>query len=100
MVVISTPGLSDDSGVTHARVGWPSRYTVHAPHSAMPQPYLVPVRFRLSRRIHRSGVSPATLGAMSTRSLLTKKVGIAESPEERNPAFYRVRRARFRRPRV
>ena len=51
-------------------------YTVHAPHSAMPQPYLVPVRFRLSRRIHRSGVSPATLAAMSTRSLLTKMVGM------------------------
>ena len=79
IVVTSTPGFSDDSGVTQERTGAPSTYTVHAPHSDMPQPYLVPVRLRLSRRIHRSGVSPGTLAAMSTRSLLTKMVGMAGS---------------------
>src|SRR5690349_7618449 len=45
------------AGVTHARTGWPSRWTVHAPHSAMPQPNLVPVSPIASRNTHRSGIS-------------------------------------------
>ena len=68
---MSAPCLIDDSGVWQERVGWPSMTTVHAPHSAMPQPYFVPVRLRASRRIHSNGVSAATLLLMSTRSLLT-----------------------------
>src|SRR5688572_17311427 len=39
------------------RTGWPSRCTVQAPHSAIPQPNFVPVRPIASRRAHNSGVS-------------------------------------------
>ena len=76
MVVTSVPSLIDDSGTWQERVGWPSISTVQAPQSALPQPYLVPVRFSESRRIHSRGVSPGTLAAMSTRTLLTKKIGM------------------------
>ncbi len=79
MVVISAPFLSDDSGVWHDRTGCPSTYTVHAPHSAIPQPYLVPVSPSVSRRTQSSGVSPCTPTAMSTRSLLTNRMAMAIS---------------------
>src|SRR6267378_3003543 len=42
--------------VEQDRAAWPFTCTVHAPHSAMPQPYLVPVIPRWSRRTHRRGV--------------------------------------------
>src|SRR3954468_3352151 len=54
------------TGVEHERTGWPFRCTVHAPHSAMPQPYLVPVMSRRSRSTQRSGVS----GSASTLTVL------------------------------
>jgi len=44
-------------GVWHDRRDSPSRCTVHAPHSPMPQPHLVPVSPRVSRSTHSSGVS-------------------------------------------
>ena len=43
--------------VTHERTGAPSRCTVHAPQSAMPQPNFVPVSPRSSRSTQSSGVS-------------------------------------------
>src|ERR1700719_4738209 len=46
--------------VTHERIGCPSRCTVHAPHRAMPQPNLVPVRPSASRSTHNNGVSSST----------------------------------------
>src|SRR5207302_3592534 len=55
------------TGVTHERTGSPSRCTVHAPQSATPQPYLVPVRPSVSRRTHSSGVSELTSTACSAR---------------------------------
>src|SRR3954447_26239768 len=42
------------------RMAAPSRCTVQAPHSAMPQPNLVPVMPSTSRSTHSSGVSPST----------------------------------------
>jgi hypothetical protein len=45
IVVICRPAAAV-TGVTHERVAWPSRCTVQAPHSAMPQPNLVPVSCR------------------------------------------------------
>ena len=59
MVVICWPSAAE-TGVTQDRSGVPLRCTVQAPHWAMPQPNLVPVRFRLSRSTHRSGVSGST----------------------------------------
>src|SRR5512138_2359524 len=59
MVVTALP-LTADTGVTHERLGSPPRCTVQAPHCAMPQPNLVPVRPRLSRRTQSRGVLAAT----------------------------------------
>jgi len=52
---------TDATGVWHDRRASPSKCTVHAPHNPMPQPYLVPVSPRLSRKTHKSGVSGSTL---------------------------------------
>ena len=46
-----------DTGRTQLRVGTPSICTVQAPHCALPQPYLEPVRPSCSRNTHNSGVS-------------------------------------------
>ena len=71
MVVTCLPSAAE-SGVTHERTGFPSSHTVHAPHCAMPQPYLVPVNSRWSRRNQSSGVSGGTLTV--TRRLFTESV--------------------------
>src|SRR5204863_9468984 len=59
MVVMDCVPIAD-TGNTHERTAWVPRCTVHAPHCAMPQPNLVPVRPRLSRRTQSSGVLAAT----------------------------------------
>src|SRR6202158_3977301 len=51
--------------VTHERMGCPSRCTVHAPHKAMPQPNLVPVRPSVSRSTHSNGMSGSTSTSVS-----------------------------------
>src|SRR5215207_5237277 len=56
IVVTALPAASE-IGVWHERTGWPSRWTVQAPHAAMPHPYFVPVRLRRSLRAQRSGMS-------------------------------------------
>ena len=86
IVVMSAPCLIAESGVWHERTGCPSTCTVHAPHSAIPQPYLVPVRLRLLCRIHNSGVSVGTSGLISTRSLLTNRIGIKGSGKDESKA--------------
>ena len=57
MVTIFSVAETLETGRTQLRVGTPSMCTVQAPHCAMPQPYLVPVRPSCSRRTHSSGVS-------------------------------------------
>ena len=59
MVVICLPSAAL-TGNEQERVGTPSICTVQAPHCAMPQPYLVPVRPTFSRIAHSRGVSGAT----------------------------------------
>src|SRR3977135_1420144 len=59
MVVISLPAASLTS-TPHERIATPSTWTVQAPHCAMPQPYLVPVRPIFSRIAHSNGVSGST----------------------------------------
>src|SRR5689334_8024969 len=59
MVVILCPATRE-TGATHERIASPFRWTVQAPHWAMPQPYLVPVRPRFSRNTHGSGVDGST----------------------------------------
>ena len=60
-MVVTLLFATAESGVTQARTGWPSTCTVQAPHSAMPQPNLVPVSPSSSRRAHSSGVSSGRL---------------------------------------
>src|SRR3954471_11507442 len=48
------------TGSEQERVATPSIWTVQAPHWAMPQPYLVPVRPKVSRNTHSNGVSGST----------------------------------------
>jgi hypothetical protein len=69
MVVIFWPTAAE-IGVMQERPAAPSRCTVQAPHSAAPQPNLVPVMFRLSRSAHRMGVD----GSASTCVSLTVDV--------------------------
>src|SRR5262245_32521266 len=59
-MVVTRPPTADEIGVEQERIGAPSRCTVQAPHSAMPQPNLVPVRLRWSRSTHSSGTSAST----------------------------------------
>ena len=60
MVVICLPSAAL-TGSEQERTGAPSRCTVQAPHCAMPQPYLVPVKPTFSRIAHSSGVSGSIL---------------------------------------
>src|SRR3979490_840 len=60
--------------VWQERTASPSRWTVHAPHWAIPQPNLVPVRPSVSRSTQRSGVSGVTL-TVSRLPLTVKLIG-------------------------
>src|SRR5262245_7152513 len=79
-MVVMGPATSP-TAVTHERRGTPSTCTVQAPHSALPQPNLVPVRPTSSRRTHRSGVSAGT--ATSTGLPLTTSFIMYSSPRGR-----------------
>ena len=59
MVVIAAPSASATK-VWQERTGIPSRCTVQAPQSAIPQPNLVPVSPTMSRIAQSSGMSPPT----------------------------------------
>src|SRR6266540_1529420 len=71
-IVVTRLPATADTGSTQVRVATPSRWTVQAPHWAMPQPNFVPVRPRVSRSTQRSGVSGVTLTV--SRLPLTVKV--------------------------
>jgi len=58
----------------HERTGAPLRCTVQAPHSAWPQPNLVPVMPSVSRRAQRMGVDSSASTAWSLPLMF--KVGI------------------------
>src|SRR5882672_11566814 len=80
MVVICLPTAAA-TGVKHERTATPSIWIVQAPHCAMPQPYLVPVRPTFSRNAHKSGM----LGSTSTLCdwPLIVRVGILQLPFHR-----------------
>src|SRR5258707_8960807 len=59
MVEISAPSMVL-IGVTQERTASPLTCTVQAPHCAIPQPNLVPVKPTSSRNTQRSGISPST----------------------------------------
>ena len=56
-IVTTSRSPTWERGVMQARTASPPTCTVHAPHWAIPQPYLVPVRRRSSRKTQSSGVS-------------------------------------------
>src|SRR5271165_1667927 len=64
VVTAALPTLS--MVVIQERVGAPSKCTVQAPQSAIPQPNLVPVMPNTSRSTHSRGVSPSTSAVRST----------------------------------
>src|SRR5258708_30076164 len=70
VVIAEVPMLS--TGVMQERMATPSRWTVQAPQSAMPQPNFVPVMPSTSRKTHNKGISPSTSTVRST--LLTLSV--------------------------
>src|SRR5438132_13127744 len=59
IVVMRLPAATE-TDVMHERTALPSRCTVHAPHSAMPQPNFVPVIPSTSRSTQSKGVSSST----------------------------------------
>src|SRR5262249_43501491 len=65
MVVMRFPSHSP-TGVTQERVALPSMTTVHAPQRPSPQPYLLPVRSKSSRRT----LSRLCAGSTLSRCLL------------------------------
>src|SRR5690606_25977917 len=62
----------------HDRIGLLFRWTVHAPHCAMPQPYFVPLRSRTSRSTQSSGMSAGT--STVTDRPFTRKVTFMTDP--------------------
>src|SRR5262247_1548487 len=88
MVVMRFPATLD-TGVTHDRVASPSTCTVHMPQTDMPQPYLVPLRLRMSRITHRSGMSagastvvawPFTVSLMGMAGPVLRRLGVGCDP--------------------
>jgi hypothetical protein len=59
MVVIFFPEAAE-TGNEHDLTGAPSMSTVHEPHCATPQPYLVPVKPISSRKTQSKGISGST----------------------------------------
>src|SRR3954452_20146931 len=81
MVVIFLPLETALSGTWQERVATPSMCTVQAPHWAMPQPYFVPVRPKVSRSTHNSGVRGSAFAW--TDFPWTLRTAMAVSQEER-----------------
>src|SRR2546422_516548 len=75
MVVIFLPSAAA-TGITQERTAAPSTCTVHAPHCAMPQPYLVPVRPTCSRIAHKRGVLGLTLTSSVLPLIVKRAMGV------------------------
>src|SRR5258708_8333725 len=59
-MVVTLWSATAETGVTQEGVACPPICTVQAPHCAMPQPNLVPVRPTTSRIAHSNGMSGST----------------------------------------
>src|ERR1700730_2919714 len=98
-MVVIFPAPTAFTRVTHERIGCPSRCTVHAPHNAMPQPNLVPVRPSVSRSTHSNGMSGSTSTSVSlplTLSLIIAPPAPENPAHERALELARAHRARHR----
>src|ERR1043166_2819131 len=91
MVVICLPTASLTSTL-HERVATPSMWTVQAPHWAMPQPYLVPVRPTFSRIAHNSGVEGSTSTSCAVPLMVRRAIPVLpdDAPRPPIPAGRRV----------
>src|SRR5215470_10789878 len=81
-IVVTFLLATADSGVRHERTAWPSRCTVQAPQSAMPQPNFVPVSPISSRRTHRRGVPAGTSRSYRLPLMVTGVIAILLSAWE------------------
>src|SRR5262245_23835815 len=98
MVVTDLPATSD-IGTPHERTASPSRCTVQAPHSATPQPNLVPIRPSSSRRYHMRGIDGSPSNALSCpftriltiRSLLFRSIGSSRESAQQTPQDQPIR---------
>src|SRR5262249_35304415 len=79
-IVVTFFPVTAATGVTHERTGWPSTWTVQAPHWATPQPNFVPVRPSFSRMAHRRGMS-ASASIFSLLPLTVVGIMQASLPE-------------------
>src|SRR5258707_7360560 len=77
-IVVTCFPSARDTGATQERIALPSRCTVHAPQSAIPQPNFVPVNPSDSRSTHNKGVDGST--STCTAFPFTKKLVITCSP--------------------
>src|SRR5882724_9400497 len=93
MVVTLRPATVD-SGVTQERMALPSRWTVHAPQSAIPQPNLVPVRPATSRTAHSRGM----LGSASSVVGLPLRENDVDMDDSASAGFSGGRFYKFRAP--
>src|SRR5271163_1457514 len=80
MVVTLRPAIAE-SWVTQDRTAFPSKCTVQAPHNAMPQPNLVPLRPATSRSAHSKGMV-GSASSVADLPLRTKVVDMIDSAEE------------------
>src|SRR5438874_5432999 len=95
MVTILSLALTAESGIEHERCTSPLMCTEHAPHCAMPQPYLVPVRPTCSRITQSSGVFGST-STLCVFPLMDKRIILGSS--EVGPRVTVVPRERRRQP--
>src|SRR5215813_1332347 len=71
---------TSESCVWHERSALPSMCTVQAPHNPAPQPNFVPVSFRCSRTIQRSGVSASASTLAGLPLIVKATVVMSTSP--------------------
>src|SRR6185312_4649317 len=74
--------------------GWPSTSTVQAPHCAMPQPNLVPVRPRTSRSTQSRGMSSLTATSCSFPFTFSFMVLTSPDRQKRSPGEIRWHRGK------
>ncbi len=84
--MVVTGPVTWSAATEQARTARPSTWTVQAPHTPIPHPYLVPVKPRKSRSTHSSGIpagrstvrsSPLTL--RRTRAMRVWSAGAGQS---------------------
>src|SRR6516164_2154784 len=79
MVTMRSDGFTSATRMEHERCTSSLMCTEQAPHCAMPQPYLVPVRPTCSRMTHRRGVSASTSTSRTLPLILSFAIDVLTS---------------------